>query len=122
MHKRRQPVKLWYLSSFFRHERAQAGRYRQFWQVGAEAIGSDDPAVDAEAISLLAMLLSEMGVRGVRLRISSLGSPETRSEYRERLQAHLRANEDQLSAEVREQDRAQPAARLRHRPPRHTEP
>ena len=40
MHKRRQPVKLWYLSSFFRHERAQAGRYRQFWQVGAEALGS----------------------------------------------------------------------------------
>ena len=53
MHKRRQPVKLWYLSSFFRHERAQAGRYRQFWQVGAEAIGSDDPAVDAEAICCL---------------------------------------------------------------------
>ena len=50
MHKRRQPVKLWYLSSFFRHERAQAGRYRQFWQVGAETIGSEDPAVDAEAI------------------------------------------------------------------------
>ena len=43
MHKRRQPVKLWYLSSFFRHERAQAGRYRQFWQVGAEALGSEDP-------------------------------------------------------------------------------
>ena len=54
MHKRRQPVKLWYLSSFFRHERAQAGRYRQFWQVGAEALGSEDPAVDAESISLLA--------------------------------------------------------------------
>ncbi len=50
MHKRRQPVKLWYLSSFFRHERAQAGRYRQFWQVGAEALGSEDPALDAESI------------------------------------------------------------------------
>ncbi|HMD51799.1 MAG TPA: ATP phosphoribosyltransferase regulatory subunit, partial [Solirubrobacteraceae bacterium] len=52
MHKRRQPVKLWYLSSFFRHERAQAGRYRQFWQVGAEALGSEEPAVDAESIAL----------------------------------------------------------------------
>ena len=52
MHKRRQPVKLWYLSSFFRHERAQAGRHRQFWQVGAEALGSDDPALDAESIAL----------------------------------------------------------------------
>ncbi len=101
MHKRRQPVKLWYLSSFFRHERAQAGRYRQFWQVGAEAIGSEDPAVDAELISLLAALLAEMGVRELRLRLSSLGGLQSRREYRERLQAHLRANEASLSQEVR---------------------
>jgi len=101
MHKRRQPVKLWYLSSFFRHERAQAGRYRQFWQVGAEAIGSDDPAVDAEAIALLATLLAGMGVREVRLRLSSLGSADTRADYRQRLQDHLRASQDSLSEEVR---------------------
>ncbi len=101
MHKRRQPVKLWYLSSFFRHERAQAGRYRQFWQVGAEAIGSDDPAVDAESIALLATLLEQMGVREVRLRLSSLGSPATRAEYRGRLQEHLRAHEAELSEDVR---------------------
>jgi histidyl-tRNA synthetase len=94
-------VKLWYLSSFYRHERAQAGRYRQFWQVGAEAIGSDDPAVDAESISLLAALLASMGVAETRLRLSSLGSPESRAEYRERLQEHLRANEERLSEEVR---------------------
>jgi histidyl-tRNA synthetase len=102
MHKRRQPVKLWYLSSFFRHERAQAGRYRQFWQVGAEALGSEDPAVDAESIVLLAALLTEMGVREVRLRLSSLGDGKSRGEYRERLQAHLRAHEGSLSDEVRE--------------------
>ncbi len=101
MHKRRQPVKLWYLSSFFRHERAQAGRYRQFWQVGAEALGSDDPALDAESIVLLAELLQEVGVRGGRLRLSSLGSRETRGEYRELLKAHLRAHEGSLSEEVR---------------------
>lgn len=101
MHKRRQPVKLWYLSCFFRHERAQAGRYREFWQVGAEAIGSDDPAVDAESISLLATLLAEMEVRDLRLRLSSLGSLDSRLEYRERLQAYLRANEDSLSEDVR---------------------
>jgi histidyl-tRNA synthetase len=101
MHKRRQPVKLWYLSSFFRHERAQAGRYRQFWQVGAEAIGSEDPAVDAESITLLAALLREMDVREVTLRLSSLGGAEARSEYRERLQEHLRANRDSLSEDVR---------------------
>jgi histidyl-tRNA synthetase len=101
MHKRRQPVKLWYLSSFFRHERAQAGRYRQFWQLGAEAIGSEDPAVDAEGIVLLERLLIELGVRGLRLRLSSLGSPESRGDYRELLQAHLRAREGELSEEVR---------------------
>jgi histidyl-tRNA synthetase len=101
MHKRRQPVKLWYLSSFFRHERAQAGRYREFWQVGAEAIGSDDPAVDAESISLLTALLAEMEVRDLRLRLSSLGSLESRLEYREHLQSYLRANQDSLSEDVR---------------------
>jgi histidyl-tRNA synthetase len=101
MHKQPQPVKLWYLSSFFRYERAQAGRYRQFWQIGAEAIGSDDPAVDAELITLLASLLDAVGVEGVRLRLSSLGSPAGRAAYREQLQSYLRANEDQLSDEVR---------------------
>ncbi len=101
MHKLRRPVKLWYLSSFFRHERAQAGRYRQFWQVGAEALGSEDPAVDAESIVLLSRLLAEMRVSDVRLRLSSLGSPESRSEYRERLQTYLRAHEDSLAEEVR---------------------
>jgi histidyl-tRNA synthetase len=101
MHKRRQPVKLWYLSCFFRHERAQAGRYRQFWQVGAEAIGAEDPAVDAESITLLAALLSDLGVRELRLRLSSLGSPESRVEYREQLQLYLRANRESLSDDVR---------------------
>ena len=100
MHKRPQPVKLWYLSSFFRYERQQKGRYRQFWQVGAEALGSEDPALDAESIVLLARLLAEMGVRA-RLRVGSLGSSDSRAEHRERLQAHLRAHEDRLSEEVR---------------------
>jgi histidyl-tRNA synthetase len=101
MHKLPQPVKLWYLSSFFRHERAQAGRYRQFWQIGAEALGSEDPAVDAESIVLLSTLLDELGVRGLRLRLASLGAREARADYRELLQAHLRAHEDELSEEVR---------------------
>jgi histidyl-tRNA synthetase len=101
MHKRRQPVKLWYLSSFFRHERAQAGRYRQFWQVGAEALGAEDPAVDAESIVLAARLLAEMGVQGVRLRLSSLGSLASRNDYRERLQGYLREHAERLSADVR---------------------
>ena len=101
MHKLPQPVKLWYLSSFFRRERPQAGRFRQFWQVGAEAIGSADPAVDAELILLLSELLETVGARGLRLRLSSLGTPETREQYRADLQDYLRAHEAELSAEVR---------------------
>ncbi|HXB63991.1 MAG TPA: histidine--tRNA ligase [Solirubrobacteraceae bacterium] len=102
MHKLRAPVKLWYLSSFYRYERAQAGRQRQFWQVGAEALGSEEPAVDAESIVLLCALLDELDVREVRLRLSSLGGPDARAAYRERLQAHLRAHEAALAPEVRE--------------------
>src|ERR1700709_2111185 len=79
MHKLAQPVKLWYLSTFFRAEAPQRGRYRQFWQVGAEAIGSATPHTDAELILLLAELLHSMGARETRLRLSSLGTPETRA-------------------------------------------
>jgi histidyl-tRNA synthetase len=101
MHKLAQPVKLWYLSSFFRAEAPQRGRYRQFWQVGAEAIGSAAPETDAELIVLLADLLEALGVRGTRLRLSSLGTPETRAEYREELTSFLRAREDELAEDVR---------------------
>jgi histidyl-tRNA synthetase len=95
-----QPVKLWYSGAFFRHERPQAGRYRQFFQVGAEAIGSDSPLVDAELILLLHDLLAELGVEGVRLRLGSLGSPESRAAYLEELRAHLRSRQEELSEEV----------------------
>jgi histidyl-tRNA synthetase len=108
MHKRPAPVKLWYLSSFFRYERAQSGRYRQFWQVGAEALGSEDPAVDAESILLLATLLQELGVGEMRLRLSSLGDPHSRAEYRERLRTYLRDNEASLAPAVRERIDANP--------------
>lgn len=102
MHKLPQPVKLWYWESFFRKEKPQAGRYRQFWQIGAEAIGAAGPAVDAELICLLHAVLTEMGVTDLRIRLGSLGTPHTRAAYRERLIAYLRTHEARLSAEVRE--------------------
>ncbi len=102
MHKLPAPVRLYYLSSFFRAERPQAGRYRQFWQLGIEALGSVDPAVDAETIVLLATILERLGVEGVRLRLSSLGSPDTRAAYREDLGAYLRAHVEALAPAVRE--------------------
>src|SRR5215203_1992196 len=102
MHKLAQPVKLAYSGPFFRHERPQAGRYRQFHQVGAEAIGSDSPLADAESVELLARLLAELGVPGVELRLGSLGSLEARRSYLEELKSHLHANEGELSEDVRE--------------------
>ena len=101
MHKLPAPVRLYYLSSFFRAERPQAGRYRQFWQLGIEALGSEDPAVDAETIVLLATILATLGVTGVRLRISSLGSPATRAAYSEDLGTYLRTNAPRLAPAVR---------------------
>ena len=102
MHKLAQPVKLSYVGPFFRHERPQAGRYRQFHQLGVEAIGTDSPLADAEVIMLLSDLLTELGVPGVELRLGSLGSPAARSAYLDELKAHLRAHEAELSKDVRE--------------------
>jgi histidyl-tRNA synthetase len=102
MQKLSQPVKLWYLGPYFRHERPQAGRFRQFNQIGAEAIGSGSPLVDAELIMLLDELLRSLEVPALRLRLGSLGSPEARASYREELVAYLRKHKDQLAKDVRE--------------------
>ena len=96
-----QPVKLWTEGPFFRHERPQAGRYRQFTQINAEAVGSDSPLVDAELILLAGDIVAELGVEGVRLQLGSLGTPETRAAYLDELRAYLRAHENELSDEVR---------------------
>ncbi|WP_461035691.1 histidine--tRNA ligase [Streptomyces mayteni] len=85
------PVKLWYSGSYYRYERPQAGRYRHFSQVGAEALGSEDPALDAELIILAADAYRSLGLSGVRLLLNSLGDRECRPAYRARLQEFLRA-------------------------------
>ncbi|HVD55825.1 MAG TPA: histidine--tRNA ligase [Thermoleophilaceae bacterium] len=102
MHKLPQPVKLWTWGPFFRHEAPQAGRFRQFTQIDAEALGSDDPSLDTELILLLAELIERAGAGPARLRLSSLGSPETRAAYLDELRAYLRTREGELSDEVRE--------------------
>src|SRR3954454_25377000 len=108
MQKLAQPVKLWTDGPFFRHERPQAGRYRQFTQVDAEAIGSDSPLVDAELILLLHDLIAELGVEGVRLKLGSLGTPATRAAYLDELREYLRSHESELSEEVRNRIDANP--------------
>lgn len=84
------PVKLWYSGSYYRYERAQAGRYRHFSQVGAEAIGAEDPALDAELIILADQAYRSLGLRNFRILLNSLGDKECRPVYREALQGFLR--------------------------------
>jgi len=93
------PVKLWYSGSFFRYERPQAGRYRHFSQVGAEALGVDDPALDAELVALGVRAFSDLGLSRVELLLNSLGDRTCRPVYRERLQEFLRGLE--LDADTR---------------------
>ncbi len=82
--------KLYYIGPMFRRERPQKGRYRQFYQIGAEAIGSDSPAIDAEVIELVVAILHEVGIRDFELLINSVGSKKSRARYNEALQAELK--------------------------------
>ena len=102
MHRLPQPVKLAYEGPFFRYERPQEGRFREFNQIGAEAIGSASPLVDAELIILLDRILTDVGIPDAELLLSSLGSPEARADYRDELRDFLRDHESDLSDEVRE--------------------
>jgi len=76
-----QPVRLFYIGPYFRYDRPQAGRYRQLWQFGAEAIGSDSPAIDAELIELQHTLYAELGLTDLVLRINSIGNAASRARY-----------------------------------------
>ncbi|MER6949914.1 histidine--tRNA ligase [Nonomuraea sp. NPDC000554] len=90
LHNGQLPVKLWYSGSQFRYERAQRGRYRHFWQVGAEALGSEDPALDTELIMLAAEGFAGLGLKNVTLLLNSLGDRTCRPAYRAALQEFLR--------------------------------
>ena len=79
------PVKVWYSGQFFRAERPQAGRYRQFYQVGIEAIGIDDPALDAEVIAIADRGFKNLGLKNYRLELTSLGDAQSRAAHRVKL-------------------------------------
>jgi histidyl-tRNA synthetase len=102
MHKWPQPVKVWYYCPMFRYEKPQAGRYREHYQIGAEAIGSADPAVDAEVVALLAAIFAELGVEGVTLNMNSMGDAVCRPAYVETLRAYLQGREEELCGDCRE--------------------
>jgi histidyl-tRNA synthetase len=93
--------RLWYAGPMFRHERPQKGRYRQFHQVGVEALGLGGPDVDAELIVMGARLWRDLGLNGIALEINTLGSSEDRARYRARLVAYLERHQDQLDDDSR---------------------
>ena len=90
------PKRLWYTGPMFRHERPQRGRYRQFHQFGIEALGFAGPDIDAEIILMGQRLWDELGLKGVRLEINSLGQANERAEHRAALVAYFEKNQSQL--------------------------
>lgn len=96
-----QPVKLYYAGPMFRYERPQAGRYRQFFQIGVEAIGSDDPAIDAENILLMINYFKSVGLKELTLYINSMGCEKDRPRYIELLKEYAHAHEEELCKDCR---------------------
>jgi len=95
------PQRLYYTGPMFRHEKPQKGRYRQFHQIGVEALGFPGPDVDAEHIVMCARLWRELALEGIRLEINTLGNPESRTRYRARLVAYLEQNLERLDEDSR---------------------
>ena len=91
------PVKLYYMGSMFRYERPQAGRLREFHQIGVECFGSNNPATDVETIAMAAQFFNEIGIQGVTLQLNSLGNAESRAAYRQALIDYLTPLKDSLS-------------------------
>jgi len=91
-----QPVKLWYFGPFFRHERPQAGRYRQFWQFGCEILGEKEPIVDAQTILITLNILNELGITNTLVKINSIGDEACRGDYRKALVKFLKSQKNSL--------------------------
>jgi histidyl-tRNA synthetase len=101
-------TRLYYIGPMFRYERPQAGRYRQFWQIGAELLGPAAPAADAEMIDLFAAILSGLHLRDVRVLVNSLGDAVCRPVYRERIREHFASREAELCGDCKERLRTNP--------------
>jgi histidyl-tRNA synthetase len=104
LHREPQPQKLYTYGTQYRYGRPQKGRFREFWQLDLEAVGSDDPAVDAEVIQLFDALLARLGVTEYKLELNSIGDPNCRPQYLEQqLEPWLAEHRDELDEATREQ-------------------
>ena len=108
LHREGQPVKLYTLATMYRYEAPQRGRYREHWQLSVEALGSPDPALDAELIQLYAELLDRLGVTAYELQLNSIGDENCRPAYLQRLNAWLDEHDDLLDAEARQKRATSP--------------
>jgi len=108
LHKQPQPQKLYTISPMYRYGKPGRGRYREHWQLSVEAIGSDDPAIDAEIVQLYDTLLRRLGVTEYRLELNSIGCRECRPAYLEKLSAWLAEHHDELDAEAQEKAATSP--------------
>src|SRR3954463_12976087 len=108
LHREPQPQKLYTIGPMWRYDRPQKGRYREHWQLSVEAIGSDDPAVDAEVIQLYAEILRRLGVTRYVLELNSIGDANCRPAYIERLTAWLDAHDAELDDEARSKRETSP--------------
>ena len=95
------PQRLWYFGPMFRHERPQRGRYRQFYQLGAEALGMEGPDVDAEMIMMLSRMWKALGVGPVKLELNTLGALEERQAHRDALIRYFEQNQDELDEDAK---------------------
>ena len=102
------PLKLYYIANFFRYEKPQAGRSREFYQFGTEMFGAPDAAADFTVISMADTFRKKLGIKNTALHINSIGCPECRPKYREKLVAYLRANESELCDTCRTRLEANP--------------
>ena len=108
LHREPQPQKLFTIAPMYRYARPQRGRYREHWHLSVEAIGSADPAIDAELIQLYAALLGALGITDYQLQINSIGDLQCRPRYVEELVAWLDANDARLDDETREKRKTTP--------------
>lgn len=102
------PVKLFYFGNMFRYERPQAGRYREFWQLGVESLGSSDPSADAESIAMAVNYIHDIGIEKSTLMIGSMGDESCRASYVEKLRGELAQGEDALCEDCLERARINP--------------
>jgi len=103
-----QPVKLWYFGPFFRYERPQAGRYRQFWQFGLEVLGEKNPVVDAQIIQIFYKILEQLKFKNLVIEVNSIGDSQCRPYYKRLLVSYLRSRQSSLCADCKRRFKENP--------------